>query len=357
MNWKDMSARTGMLAILLAILLRMVGAGGLFGHAAGIFSQPELASFLIYSETGRQPTLSGDPTVPPTTTGTPTTPTAPSVTEPAPTVPTPTVPMPTVPTPTVPAQPQRPVFGEADMQYVSLVYSGSDKPDAKKLLLQKLNWNLTGDKPTILIIHSHATEAYTKTPDAMYDNYAAYRTEDDRYNMISIGDELTRLLEEKGLNVIHDRTAFDYRDYDNAYANSRKAVQAYLKEYTSIKMVMDLHRDAVANADGTQWATRAEIDGQSAAQLMFVLGTDALGDSHSGWRTNLSVAEKLLALVGRQESDVCRQIRIKGKSYNHDLAVGAMIVEVGAAGNTHAEALAAMPVLADAIYALSKGAN
>jgi hypothetical protein len=71
----------------------------------------------------------------------------------------------------------------------------------------------------------------------------------------------------------------------------------------------------------------------------------------------LSVAEKLLALVGRQESDVCRQIRIKGKSYNHDLAVGAMIVEVGAAGNTHAEALAAMPVLADAIYALSKGAN
>ena len=235
-------------------------------------------------------------------------------------------------------------------------YLCSYRPDTKGLLLQKLSWNLTGSKPTVLIVHTHGTEAYTRTSDTYYDGHAAYRTTDDRYNMISLGDELTRLLEEAGIKVIHDRTAFDYLDYDNAYAKSRAAVQKHLKENPSIKLVLDLHRDAMQNADGSQYVTSATVNGQASAQLMFVVGTDAGGEKHPNWKNNLGIAEKLNVLMEKDEDGICRPIKLRSKRYNQDLAAGALIVEVGTAGNTHTQAMNAIPVLADAIVALAKGA-
>ena len=357
MKWQNISIRVGTLAVLTAMLLRFA-LSGVFGGAWDLFSQPELASFLLYSETGRSPqgtdpvgTTAGatDPTqTDPVVTEPPTT--APSVTEPP--VTEPPVTQPVTPTPVV-----KPTFTTSDSQYFSVGYSFtmSNKPNLQALLVQKLNWNLMGDKPTVLIVHSHGTEAYTKTADSQYENHAAYRTTDDRYNMISIGDELTRLLEAQGIKVIHDRTAYDYLDYDNAYDKSRAAIQAYLKQYPSIKVVLDLHRDSALNADGSQWATQATVDGKDAAQLMLVVGTNGAGQSHPNWQTNLSVAEKLAVLMEKADPGVNRPIQIRYKRYNQDLSIGSLIVEVGTAGNTHAQAINAMPALADAIVALAKG--
>ena len=360
MKWQNISIRVGTLAVLTAMLLRFAISGAL-GNAWDLFAQPELASFLLYSETGRSP----EPT-PPTETSTPTEtepgPTAPSVTEPpvtepAPTQPKPTEPAPTEPKPSNPVQTIGAVFTSEDAKYFSVTYafSMSSKPDVKKLLTQKLSWNLVSNAPTVLIVHSHGTEAYTKTADSQYQNHAAYRTTDDKYNMISVGDELTRLLEAKGIQVIHDRTAYDYLDYDNAYEKSRVAIQNYLKEYPSIKLVLDLHRDAVQNSDGSQWATKATVNGQNSAQLMLVVGSNSSGQSNPNWQTNLSVAEKLAVLMEKANAGVNRPVQVRYKRYNQDLGPVSLIVEVGAAGNTHAQALNAMPALADAIYALAKG--
>ena len=354
MKWHNISIRVGTLAVLVAMLLRFALSASL-GNVWGLFAQPELASFLLYSETGRSPA--------PTAQGSTTAPTEPPATVPSPTLPTvpsptlPTVPQPTVPKPTVPVNPGKPSFVIADSQQFSVTYSFNiaSKPNLQALLVQKLNWNLTGDKPTVLIVHSHGTEAYTKTADSQYKNHAAYRTADDRYNMISIGDELTRLLESQGIKVIHDRTSHDYLDYDNAYNNSRAAIQQYLKEYPSIKMVLDLHRDAVENPDGSQWSTKATVNGQDAAQLMLVVGSNGSGQAHPNWHTNLSIAEKLAVLMERNDPGVSRPIQVRYKPYNQDLSVGSLLVEVGTAGNTHAQALNAMPALADAIAALAKG--
>lgn len=327
MNWHKRTTRVGVLAVITAMLLRFAGSD-IFGNALGIFAQPELASFLIYSETGRKPAL-------PTQTTHPSTP----------------------PVQAAPTQPPitYPVFSAADAGYLSFRYSCSYRPDPQALVLQPLQWDLTADEPSVLILHTHGTEAYTQTPDAPYDASSNYRTSDDRYNMISIGDELTRLLEEAGVTVIHDRTAYDLTDYESAYTQARKAAQAYLKQYPSIKMVLDLHRDAAEAADGSQWATSATVSGETSAQLMFVVGTDAMGDRHPNWMTNLSIAGKLTVLMEKTAPGICRSIDLRGKRYNHDLAMGAMIVEVGSAGNTHAEALRAIPVLADAIIALAHG--
>ena len=331
MNWHKRTARVGILAVITAMLFRFAGSS-IFGSALGVFAQPELASFLIYSETGRKPAL------------------------PEPNAPQPSAP-PEQTSPDTPTQPpiMCPVFSSADAGYLDFRYSCSYRPDPQALVLQPLQWDLTVDEPSVLIIHTHGTEAYTQTPDAPYYASSDYRTSDDRYNVISIGDELTRLLEEAGLTVIHDRTAYDLTDYESAYSQARAAAQAYLKQYPSIKMVLDLHRDAAQNTDGSQWASCATVNGERSAQLMFVVGTDAMGDRHPNWMTNLSIAGKLNVLMEKSAPGICRSIDLRGKRYNHDLAMGAMIVEVGSAGNTHSEAMRAIPVLADAIIALARG--
>lgn len=347
MNWNKQALRVGGLAILFAMLLRLIGSG-VFGSSFAVFAQPELASFLIYSETGRKPVLSDQ------TSGSTASSTAEStqiVLPPETTAPT----QPSAPT-TLPAD--KAVFTAEDAQYFEMNYSCSLRPDTKALLTQVLSWDLTGDEPTVLIVHTHGTEAFTETPDTQYDEYGGdYRTKDDRYNMISIGDELTRLLEAGGVNVIHDRTAHDLNDYLDAYDNSRVAVQEYLRQYPTIKLVLDLHRDAAEYADGTQWATSATVNGEDSAQLMFVVGTNARGLNHPNWQTNLSIAEKLNVLMEKNVSGLTRPIDLRGQRFNHDLAMGAMIVEVGSAGNTHPEAMNAISVLAEAILELAYGSK
>lgn len=345
MNWNKQALRVGALAILFAMLLRLIGSGVL-GTTFEVFAQPELASFLIYSETGRKPEQ---------TTGTTTLSSTPATSQP--TVPQQTT-APTLPSVPAPLPADKAVFTQADTKYFQMNYSCTLRPDVKTLLTQSLNWDLTGDEPTILIVHTHGTEAYTETADTQYEEYGGdYRTKDDRYNLISIGDELTRLLEEAGLSVIHDRTPHDLNDYLDAYDNSRVAVQKYLQEYPSIKMVLDLHRDAAEYADGTQWATSATVNGEDSAQLMFVVGTNARGLNHPNWQTNLSIAEKLNVLMEKTAPGLTRPIDLRGQRFNHDLAMGAMIVEVGSAGNTHTEAMNAISVLAEAILELAHGSE
>lgn len=291
------------------------------------------------------PEPSTEPTAPSTEPTKPSTkPTEPSTTPIEPSEPTP----PEVHIPT-----GKPSFSSDDKKYFGVSYSSSvtQRPNLTSLLTQKLEWDLTGSQPTVLIIHTHGTEAYTPTADSMYKEYGGeYRTDDDRYNMISIGDELTRLLEAKGIKVIHDRTPYDKDDYYGAYDKSKAAVKKWLAEYPSIKMVLDLHRDAAENEDGTQWKAVTTVNGEETARLMMVVGA-----SHSNWTQNMSLATKFSVLLNRTYGNMARYITAKYKSYNQNLCPGSLIVEVGAAGNTHQEALNAMGVLAEAIVALSKG--
>lgn len=346
MNKQKQAFRVGALSILLAVLIRMVCSSA-FGSEVALFSQPRLASFLIYTETGRE--------VPVTTV--PSSSTAATTVQTEPTTPTQNIePIPTPPTPQIPTQ--KPVFTAEDIQYLTMNIECKRSPNVEKLLTKPLNWDLTGSAPTILIVHTHGTEAYTPTADTQYEEFGGeYRTKDERYNMISIGDELTRLLEEAGLSVIHDRTPYDLNDYLDSYDNSRTAVQKHLKEHPSIKMVIDLHRDAAEYADGTQWAARGTLNGQSAAKVMMVVGTNATGLYHPNWETNLSIAEKLTVLMERNHDGMARDLNLRGARFNHDLAMGAMIAEIGATGNTHEEAIRGVSVLAEAIIELSIGSE
>jgi stage II sporulation protein P len=174
--------------------------------------------------------------------------------------------------------------------------------------------------------------------------------------MISIGDELARLLEETGIRVIHDRTFHDHPSYNSSYSNARRSIDSYLQQYPSIRMVLDIHRDAAQTSYG-QLVTSATVGGQRSAQLMMVVGTDASGNYHPEWEENLALALKLSAVLEQTDPGITRPVNIRKERFNMDKTAGSLLIEVGAAGNTHQEAMIAVHALARGITALAQGAQ
>lgn len=334
MEQERWSLRVGAAAIGCAIVLRLVSVG-FFDPLTRLLQQPEMASFLLYLETGRIVRTAAIPAE-----------TLPAAAE-----------IETVPgEEAVPMEIEPAVFTGEDAQLIEMKYSCDYRPDIAGLLEAPLDWDLTGEAPTVLILHTHATESYTKAGED-YEESTDYRTLDEAYNMLSIGDRLEALLEANGITVLHDRTLHDYPSYNGSYANARQTIAAYLEEYPSIQLVLDLHRDAAEDGNGNQVAATAYVDGGEVAQLMLVLGTDAGGLNHPNWQENLALAVKLQAQLEKQASGICRPIHLTSQRYNEDMSSGALLIEVGAAGNTRAQALAAVEYLADGILALAKGAN
>ena len=247
-----------------------------------------------------------------------------------------------------------PVFTAADADTVELDNETGYDPDIGALLTAPLNWDLEADHPTVLILHTHGTESYTPSPGEDYEESSAWRTLDENYNMLSIGDYLGQLLAQNGITAIHDRTLHDYPSYNGSYNHARKSIAAYLEEYPSVCLVLDLHRDAADTGSG-QLRTLVQSDGRQIAQLMLVMGTDEAGLRHPGWEENLSLALKLHTTLERQCPGIMRPLILRSQRFNQDMSPGALLVEVGAAGNTHAEALAATEVLGKAIVTLAKG--
>ena len=246
-----------------------------------------------------------------------------------------------------------PVFGESEEAFVQV--NASWDVDVLSLLKEPLEWNLKGASPTVLILHSHATESFEKEPG--YEETSPYRSLDTGYNMVSIGKRVAEILEAGGIRVIHDETLYDYPNYNDAYIHAREAIEKHLAENPSICMVLDLHRDAAEDAAGNQKTSTVTIDGVSTANLMLVMGSNKGNRVFPNWERNLALAVKLQAQLEQTTPGLCKPINLVTSRYNQDLSTGALLVEVGTAGNTRAEALAAAEHLAQGILALENGAN
>ena len=206
---------------------------------------------------------------------------------------------------------------------------------------------LAAEGPQILIIHTHSSEAYTPSGLDRYEPSDTTRTEDPAYNIIRVGDELTRLLEKAGLRVIHDRGVYDYPSYTGSYGRSGAMVEQYLRDYPSISVVLDVHRDALGT-DGVIYKTVAEETGTCASQAMLLVGTDESGLEHPRWRENLSLALYLQRAIFETYPTLMRPIALVPQRYNQQLCTGMLILEVGSSGNTLQEALAAIRLFAAA---------
>lgn len=189
-------------------------------------------------------------------------------------------------------------------------------------------------EPQVLIMHTHATESYEPYERDFYDASFNSRTTDRSMNMVAVGDKIAEQLEAAGIGVIHDGTLHDYPSYNGSYDLSRETVQKYLEEYPSIKIVLDIHRDAIERESGERIAPLAEIDGKNAAQVMIICGCDDGTMNMPNCMKNLRFA----CLLQRQmESDypgLTRPVLFDYRKYNQDLTTGSILIEMGGHANS-----------------------
>lgn len=206
---------------------------------------------------------------------------------------------------------------------------------------------LPAEGAQILILHTHASEAYTPAGLDRYEASDSRRTQDERYSVIRVGDELAAVWEAAGLRVRHDRGVYDYPSYTGSYNRSGAAVEAALAEEPGIAVVIDLHRDALGSGDVT-YKIMAEETGVVASQLMLLVGTDEGGLPHPGWRDNLAFALYLQQAADAAYPTLMRPVDLVPQRYNQHLSPGMLILEVGSSGNTLQEALAAVRLFGEA---------
>lgn len=220
--------------------------------------------------------------------------------------------------------------------------------DTDAMLKEPLNILLSGDSPAVLIIHTHGSEAYMPDGNDIYEESDPYRTQEKIYSVVRVGDELAAEFAKKGIAIIHDRNIYDFPSYRGSYTRSYDAIQTYLEKYPSIKIVIDLHRDAIEAADGTVYKTIAHVGDVTCSQILLVMGTNSSGLVHPNWRENLKLALHLQSEMDTLYPSLAKPIEISQYRYNQQATTGSMLIEVGCTGNTLQESIAAIRYFADA---------
>lgn len=224
--------------------------------------------------------------------------------------------------------------------------------DIQALLNKNIDLSLS-DAPSVLIVHTHTTESYTPSEKYNYNPTETDRTTDLNFNMASVGEVISTYLNEHGINTIHDKTINDHPSYSQSYSKSLKLVKGYMTQYPSIKIVIDVHRDAIVTASGTKMRPLADSD-IPCAQVMMVVGTNDSGLEHPSWQTNLSFALQLQHKMNSLHPSLARPINLRRERFNHHLAPYAFILEVGTNGNTLDEAKEGAYLFAESLVALLK---
>ena len=322
MDWERRCMRLCAGVLMLAVVLRLWAGGALVPIGRALQSD-EAASFLLYLQTGRVVRLAPEPDGPE---------------------------MFQIPDPVAKIA----GFSAEDLELVELSDEPGLGPDLGALLTAPVELTLQDGAPRVLILHSHTTESFEQTADR-YEESSPYRTLDPGHNMLALGELVAEILESAGIGVIHDTTLHDYPSYNGSYSHAAASTKAYLEQYPTIELILDLHRDAADTPTG-QMATSCTVGGEKAAQLMFVLGTDKRLN-HPDWEQNLSLALKLQVLLERENPGICRDLTLSKNRYNQHLGAYALLIEIGAAGNTLEEAKIAARELAEAIAQLAQMQN
>ncbi len=200
------------------------------------------------------------------------------------------------------------------------------------------------NKSKVIIYHTHTCESYTPTEKFNYQASGNYRSVDLNYSVARVGDELDAQLSLFGIQVIHDKTYHDHPAYSGSYSRSLVTAQRCLENNPDTDIVIDLHRDAIADAS---YAPKVKIGDEYASQLMFVMG-----GLNENWVQNLKFAIKVMQKANELYPGLFKPLILRNSEYNQHLAKGGCIIEVGATGNTLEESINSMKYLAKIINEL-----
>lgn len=210
-------------------------------------------------------------------------------------------------------------------------------------------------EPQVLILHTHATESYQLWDAPYFDPDYSARTQNTLLNMCAVGERMTEVLNAAGICTLHDTTLHDSPSYTESYDRSAATARAYLEKYPSIKIVLDVHRDALGT-DTTRIKPLCRIEGEDTAQVMIIAGCDnGTTVQLPNWRLNLRFAAAWEAKMESLYPGLTRPVLCGYRFYNQDTTTGSLLIEIGGHANTLPEALRAGEYAAQALAALLAG--
>ena len=233
----------------------------------------------------------------------------------------------------------------------SVTYINPSELNASELLGKDLRIDLSTGGSKILIYHTHSQETFADS-----DN-------DPSTSIVGIGRYLTEILNNKyKIPTMHHEGVYDLingkLDRSEAYEFAKPEVEQILAENPSIEVVIDLHRDGVA--DTTHLVT--EINGKPTAQIMFFNGLsrtrvngDLAGMANPYLQDNLAFSLQMKIAAETKYPGFARRNYLRGYKYNMDLMPRMLLIEAGAQTNTVEEMRNAMEVLADLLNSVLTG--
>ena len=237
------------------------------------------------------------------------------------------------------------VEAAAALSQGDLRIGGSWQVDQLTLLREGWSYTIPRQGPQVLIFHTHSCEAYTPQGGDSYEPSGDYRTLDGTQSVIAVGDCLAEALELRGFTVLHDRSLYDYPAYNGAYDRSGAAVRQLLEDNPTVRVVIDLHRDAL----GGKRTEYLLPDGTGSAQVMLLLTTGENGLYHPSWRENLKLGLELQNRMALDYPGLARPLFLSPARYNQHLSPGSLLVEVGTEANTLREAKQAALLFAECL--------
>lgn len=224
---------------------------------------------------------------------------------------------------------------------------------AQEYLYQPNAVRIGSDGPQVLIMHTHATESFEPYDADIYDTRHTWRSTDNRQNIVAAGEVMAQAIRAHGIEVLHDETQHDYPSYNGSYERSAVTIKDYLAAHPSIKVVLDVHRDAVQR-DTTLVKPVIEINGRKAAQMMIISGCDDGTMGMPDWGKNFRFAAGMQDAIESRYQGLTRPIFFCYRKYNQDLTTGSLLLELGSHGNTLDEVLYTAQLAGDAIGAYLK---
>lgn len=224
----------------------------------------------------------------------------------------------------------------------------AEQINAQSMLSRDMTIDTAVDGPQILIYHTHSQEAFADSVPG-----------DASTTIVGAGEYLASILEEKyGYEVLHHVASYDTRQHNYAYSYAEPEIRKLLEEYPSIQVVIDLHRDEMA--EGTKLVT--QVNGQPTAQFMFFNGLSYLNElgridylSNPNLSENLAFSFQMQMAVNTYYPGLARRIYLKGYRYNMHLTGKYLLIELGAQNNTVQEIRNACHPLADVLDRVLSG--
>lgn len=203
-----------------------------------------------------------------------------------------------------------------------------------------LVFNEQSNLPLVYIYNTHQTEEYIN-------NESTY---DLKPTVYTAANYLKEVLERQGIKtIVEEANIKKYLDdnnlnYDDSYIASRYYLEQAKNNNPSLKLFIDLHRDALSHDAAT-----VIYNNISYAKILFVVGTD-----FNNYQKNLNFTESINKIVIDNYSFLTRGVLTKtgplvNGVYNQDLGDNIILLEVGGNESTINEVANTLDLIGDVI--------